>query len=54
MNMTPSINSAQSLGTNLNKLVEPSNVRELRTAYVEALRVADDHDIEPLLAFARS
>jgi Fic-DOC domain mobile mystery protein B len=27
---------------------------ELRTRYVEALRAADDHDIGPLLAFARS
>ena len=30
------------------------DVGELRTAYVEALRAADNHDIEPLLAFARS
>ncbi len=27
---------------------------ELRTAYVAALKAADDHDIKPLLAFARS
>lgn len=27
---------------------------ELRERYVAALRAADDHDIEPLLAFARS
>lgn len=27
---------------------------ETRAAYVAALRAADDHDIEPLLAFARS
>jgi Fic-DOC domain mobile mystery protein B len=30
------------------------DVGELRTAYVNALRAADGHDIEPLLAFARS
>ena len=30
------------------------DVGDLRTAYVEALRAADDHDIGPLLAFARS
>ncbi len=30
------------------------DIGELRTSYVEALRAADDHDIEPLLAFARS
>ena len=27
---------------------------ELRRRYVEALRAADNHDMEPLLAFARS
>lgn len=30
------------------------DIGDLRTAYVEALRAADDHDIGPLLAFARS
>lgn len=30
------------------------DVGELRTAYVDALRAADGHDIEPLLAFART
>ncbi|MBK8458605.1 MAG: mobile mystery protein B [Phyllobacteriaceae bacterium] len=31
-----------------------SDVGELRAAYVAALKAADDHDIGPLLAFARS
>jgi Fic-DOC domain mobile mystery protein B len=30
-----------------------TDVGELRTGYVEALRAADDHDMRPLLAFAR-
>jgi Fic-DOC domain mobile mystery protein B len=30
------------------------DIGALRTAYVTALRAADDHDIEPLLEFARS
>jgi Fic-DOC domain mobile mystery protein B len=32
----------------------PSDVGELRTCYVAALKVADNHDIGPLLKFARS
>ncbi len=32
-------------------LVEPADAR---AAYIRALRAADDHDIDPLLAFARS
>ena len=31
-----------------------ADVGQLRAAYVNALRIADDHDIRPLLAFARS
>ncbi len=31
-----------------------TEVSELRTSYVAALRAADNHDIEPLLRFARS
>ena len=31
-----------------------ADVGQLRAAYVKALRIADDHDIRPLLAFARS
>ena len=31
-----------------------TDVSETRKAYVAALRAADEHDIEPLLAFARS
>jgi Fic-DOC domain mobile mystery protein B len=31
-----------------------TNTGELRTAYVSALRSADNHDIEPLLKFART
>jgi Fic-DOC domain mobile mystery protein B len=31
-----------------------TNTGELRTAYVSALRSADNHDIEPLLNFART
>jgi Fic-DOC domain mobile mystery protein B len=30
------------------------NIGELRTQYIAALRAADDHDIGPLMAFARS
>jgi Fic-DOC domain mobile mystery protein B len=30
------------------------DVGELRRRYIEALRAADDHDINPLLEFARS
>jgi len=30
------------------------NAGETRALYVAALRAADDHDITPLLAFARS
>lgn len=31
-----------------------TDIGELRRRYVVALRAADDHDIWPLLAFARS
>lgn len=31
-----------------------ADVGELRTRYVEALRAADNHDMGPLLRFARS
>jgi len=34
-----------------NSLIE---VGETRRRYIDALRAADGHDIEPLLAFARS
>ena len=30
------------------------DIGALRTRYVEALRAADDHDIGPLVTFARS
>jgi Fic-DOC domain mobile mystery protein B len=31
-----------------------ADVGQLRTKYITALKAADDHDLEPLLAFARS